>query len=228
MNHTPSLWSFIANAGPLVKSVMLILLSTSIISWTIVFQKLLSIRNYAYAIEKFERHFWSFDNLGDFYTKLRVRKKDLQGLEKIFFAGFSEYFKLRKQSNINNEDIIQSTTRAMEIAITKELIPLEKHLSLLATIGSISPYIGLFGTVWGIMTSFRALGRTQQATIAMVAPGISEALIATAMGLFSAIPAVIAYNYCAAKIGQIENTYNVFREEFLSIIHHQITQDVIS
>lgn len=221
MGHEPSLWSFVANAGTVVKIVMLILLAASLCSWTIIFQKLFLLRETNYALKKFTRQFWSADDLGKFYAKIKLRQNNLRGMEQIFLSGFSEYFRLKKQQNVSAKDILVGTDRTMKIALAKEISLLEQRLSFLATVGSITPYIGLFGTVWGIMTSFQALGGTTQATIAMVAPGISEALIATAMGLFAAIPAVIAYNRYANDVERFANSYDIFKEEFLSILHHQ-------
>lgn len=222
MHHEPSLWSFIANAGPTVKLVMMLLLSASVWSWTIIFQRHFFLKDAEVAVKKFEQQFWSGDDLGKFYTELNSRQDDLHGLEHIFHAGFNEYFRLKKQAITNTDAILTGAERAMRIALAREIALLEQHLSFLATVGSTSPYVGLFGTVWGIMTSFRALGTVQQATMAMVAPGISEALIATAMGLFAAIPAVISYNRYASKVEQLSNLYDTFREEFSSILHHQI------
>jgi biopolymer transport protein TolQ len=221
MGHEPSLWSFVTNAGAVVKIVMLILLAASLCSWTVIFQKFFLLRETSYALKKFTRQFWSSDDLGKFYAKIKPRQNNLRGIEQIFLAGFSEYFRLKKQQNISTKDILVGTDRTMRIALAKEISILEQHLSFLATVGSITPYIGLFGTVWGIMTSFQALGGTTQATIAMVAPGISEALIATALGLFAAIPAVIAYNRFANDLERFANSYDIFKEEFLSILHHQ-------
>ncbi len=222
MVHEPSLWSFITNAGTVVKTVMLILLAASLGSWTVIFQKFFLLKDARYAAKKFEKQFWGMNDLGKFYAKLKIRQDSLHGLEQIFFSGFSEYFRLKKQPSIKAEDIAMGTDRIMKISLTRELITLERHLSFLATVGSISPYIGLFGTVWGIMTSFQALSSSSQATMAMVAPGISEALIATAIGLFAAIPAVIAYNYFSHGIEQLADTYDIFKEEFSNILHHQI------
>lgn len=222
MSHEPSLWSFIANAGPAVKMVMLLLLSASVWSWTIIFQRFFFLKDAKLSVKKFEQQFWSGEDLGKLYATISLRKDDLHGLEHIFHAGFNEYFRLKKQSITNNDAILEGSQRAMRIALAREIALLEEHLSLLATVGSTSPYVGLFGTVWGIMTSFQALGAVQQATMAMVAPGISEALIATAMGLFAAIPAVIAYNRYASEVEQLSNLYDTFREEFSSILHHQI------
>jgi len=221
MPHEPSLWSFIANAGPTVKIVMLILLAASIWSWTTIFQRFFFLKDANFAVKKFERQFWSGNDLNKFYSALNNRKEGLSGLEHIFHAGFSEYLRLKKQIPDKNDSNLEGAGRAMRIALARETALLEQHLSFLATVGSTSPYVGLFGTVWGIMTSFRALSGVQQATMAMVAPGISEALIATAMGLFAAIPAVIAYNRYASQVEQLANLYDTFREEFSSILHRE-------
>lgn len=221
MTHEPSLWSFVANAGPVVKMVMFMLLAASVWSWTIIFQRFFFLKDANFAIRKFEKKFWSGTDLHQFYIDLDSRQDELNGLEHIFHAGFSEYVKLKKQGVANTEAILDGSQRVMRIALAKEIASLEQHLSFLATIGSTSPYVGLFGTVWGIMTSFRALSAVQQATMAMVAPGISEALIATAMGLFAAIPAVIAYNRYASQVEKLANLYDTFREEFFSILHRQ-------
>jgi biopolymer transport protein TolQ len=222
MTHAPSLWSFVANAGPIVKIVMLLLLAASVWSWTIIFQRFFFLKDAQLAVKKFEKQFWSGNDLNKFYAELNTRQDELHGLEHIFHAGFSEYFRLKKQAIANPDAIIEASQRAMRIALAREIALLEQHLSFLATVGSTSPYVGLFGTVWGIMTSFRALGTVQQATMAMVAPGISEALIATAMGLFAAIPAVIAYNRYASEVEKLSNLYDTFREEFSSILHRQV------
>ena len=221
MTNDPSLWSFVANAGPIVKFVMLLLLAASIWSWTIIFQRFFFLRDAQFSVKKFEKQFWSGTDLNKFYLSLNSRQDDLHGLEHIFYAGFSEYSRLKQQATAKPDAIIEAAQRAMRIALAREIALLEQHLSFLATVGSTSPYVGLFGTVWGIMTSFRALSAVQQATMAMVAPGISEALIATAMGLFAAIPAVIAYNRYASEVEKLSNLYDTFREEFSSILHRQ-------
>jgi len=221
MTNEPSLWSFVANAGPIVKFVMLLLLAASIWSWTIIFQRFFFLKDAQFSVKKFEKQFWSGSDLNKFYLALNSRQDDLHGLEHIFYAGFSEYSRLKQQATAKPDAIIEASQRAMRIALAREIALLEQHLSFLATVGSTSPYVGLFGTVWGIMTSFRALGAVQQATMAMVAPGISEALIATAMGLFAAIPAVIAYNRYASEVEKLSNLYDTFREEFSSILHRQ-------
>jgi len=220
MASDPSLWSFIANAGPLVKIVMLILLIASIYSWTIIFQRMLLFQEVSLSIKKFEQDFWSGHDLAKLYQDLSARKASLCGLELIFYTGFGEYVRLNKQ--ISEKDaIVSAVGRVMRVSMAREIAKLECNLPFLATIGSTSPYIGLFGTVWGIMTSFRALGGAQQATMAMVAPGISEALIATAMGLFAAIPAVVAYNRYANQVEKFANIYDNFTEEFSSILYRQ-------
>jgi biopolymer transport protein TolQ len=222
MTNEPTLWSFVANAGTIVKIVMLLLFIASMWSWTIIFQRFLFLKDAGLAVKKFEKQFWSGNDLSKFYNELHTRQDELHGLEHIFYAGFNEYFRLKKQGNAKADDITEGAERAMKIALSREIVLLEQHLSFLATVGSTSPYVGLFGTVWGIMTSFRALGAVQQATMAMVAPGISEALIATAMGLFAAIPAVIAYNRYASEVEQLSNLYDTFREEFSSVLHRQV------
>ncbi len=222
MTHDPTLWSFIANAGTVVKIVMLLLFAASLWSWTLIFQRFFFLKDAGLAVKKFEKKFWSGDDLNKLYNELHARQELLHGLEHVFYAGFSEYFRLKKSGNAKAEDITEGAERAMKIALARENVLLEQHLSFLATVGSTSPYVGLFGTVWGIMTSFRALSAVQQATMAMVAPGISEALIATAMGLFAAIPAVIAYNRYASEVDQLANLYDTFREEFSSILHRQV------
>lgn len=222
MTHESSLWSFISNAGLTVKIVMLVLFTASMWSWTIIFQRFFFLKDASLAVKKFERQFWSGNDLNKFYLTLGASQEELHGLEHIFYAGFSEYSRLKKQPTAKADTILDGAQRAMRIALAREIALLENHLSFLATVGSTSPYVGLFGTVWGIMTSFRALGAVQQATMAMVAPGISEALIATAMGLFAAIPAVIAYNRYASEVEKLANLYDTFREEFSSVLHRQV------
>lgn len=224
MSHEPSLWSFIANAAPVVKLVMLLLFAASLYSWTIIFQRFFFFQSLRLAMTKFEEHFWSGEDLNQFYLSLRSRQGRLSGLEHLFCAGFSEFFRLKKQPLAKAEDILIGAERAIEIALARESMVMEQHLPWLATIGSISPYVGLFGTVWGIMSSFRALSSIQQATIAMVAPGISEALIATAMGLFAAIPAVVAYNRYSTAVEQLVGEYGTFKEELLQILRRQVFQ----
>lgn len=222
MTTDPSLWSFITNAGLVVKTVMLLLFIASIISWTFIFQRGLFLKNARNAILDFEEKFWSGKDLNKLYEGLARRNETLEGLENIFYAGFREYGRLTiNKAAVGSDVLMDSVERAMRIANAREMDQLEKHLPFLATVGSTSPYVGLFGTVWGIMTSFQSISAMQQATIAMVAPGISEALIATAMGLFAAIPAVIAYNRFNSEVERLANTYDTFQEEFSNILRRQ-------
>ncbi|MBA2653915.1 MAG: protein TolQ [Gammaproteobacteria bacterium] len=220
MNTDPSLWSFIANAGPVVKVVMLLLASASIVSWGIIFQRSMLLKKARSGLNEFENQFWSGADLSQLFNGLEGRKQELTGLESIFFSGFNEFLRLR-QRGLHFDAVMEGAQRAMRVAHAREHDKLENQLSFLATVGSTSPYVGLFGTVWGIMTSFQALGQVSQATISMVAPGISEALIATAMGLFAAIPAVIAYNRYASVVDRLSNQYHTFLEELTSILHRQ-------
>lgn len=217
----PSLWSFIADAGPVVKVVLLILFLTSILSWTIIIQRSLLFKRCLNAIKLFEQRFWSGVDLNTLYEQISDQPNPPEGLSAIFHAGFKEFQRLSQLSGIQVDAIIEGTQRSLRIAYNQELERLQQHLTFLATVGSTSPYIGLFGTVWGIMTAFRGLGAVQQATIAMVAPGISEALIATAFGLFAAIPAVIAYNRLSTQLDQLSQHYEVFQDELLAILNRQ-------
>lgn len=221
MSTDPSLWGYVANAGIVVKFVMLLLLIASVATWTIIFQRYGFLKRAKRAAMNFEDEFWAGTDLSQLYDKLEQQNRGHAGLEQIFTNGFREFTRLQAQSRANPKAVMDGTTRAMRVAQSREIDKLENHLSFLATVGSTSPYVGLFGTVWGIMTSFQALGSVQQATIAMVAPGISEALIATAMGLFAAIPAVIAYNRFNNTATRLANDYDTFQDEFSSILHRQ-------
>lgn len=217
-----SLWVYFAEASVVVKIVMLMLLAASMMSWTFIFQRSSFLKRIRTSITSFEDQFWSGMELSKLYAELNSDRADSSdGLANIFKAGFREFIRLRKQAGNSPAMVLEGVQRAMRIARSHELDKLEQHLSFLATVGSTSPYIGLFGTVWGIMTSFHALGGAQQATIAMVAPGISEALVATAMGLFAAIPAVIFYNRFASEVERLSNHYETFQEEFSSILYRQ-------
>lgn len=222
MTPDTSLWSFILHANFVVKAVLIILLCASIASWTIIFQRSKIIKQRRQMAKEFIKRFWSGADLNQLYSQLDRNKESLKGLSHIFYAGFREYHRLQKQHGVTPEAVIKGTERAMRIADANESESLEKHLSFLATVGSTSPYVGLFGTVWGIMTAFQALGGVQQATIAMVAPGISEALIATAIGLFAAIPAVVAYNRFNNSLSTLMNQYQTFQEELASVLQHKI------
>ena len=219
MNAEHSILDLILNASFLVQLVMLILVMASIISWTMIFNKRRFLKTARKQAELFEGQFWSVEDLSPLYIRISNSRYEPAGMEKIFEAGFKEFVRLQKQERIDSDVILDSAQRSMRIAMNKEMDDLETNLSFLATVGSTSPYIGLFGTVWGIMNSFQALGNVQQATIAIVAPGISEALIATAMGLFAAIPAVIAYNRFSYDVERLINHYDNFMEEFASILH---------
>jgi len=213
-----SIFELIAGASVLVQLVMLVLLLASVVSWMMIFQRWFFLRRVQREIEDFEEHFWSGIDLRQLYGEL-VEEDGLTGIESAFVSGFKEYSRLTEEGSGDPDAIMQGVQRAMRIALTREEERLETHLPFLATVGSTSPYIGLFGTVWGIMNSFRSLANMTQATLASVAPGISEALVATAMGLFAAIPAVIAYNRFSARVEAMVKRYEAFSEEFISILH---------
>ena len=206
-------------ASFVVQLVMLLLLSVSIASWAFIFQRQKALSGARKSMQEFEDEFWSGADLNRLYQQLSA-EEDVRGMGNIFCAGFKEFVRLRK-SNTNANVIVDGTYRAMRVALSREVDNLESRLSFLATAGSISPYIGLFGTVWGIMNSFIALGEVQQATLSMVAPGIAEALSATAIGLFAAIPAVVAYNRFSHQVEKLENSYSNFMEEFSAILQRQ-------
>jgi len=222
MHTDMSILTLVANASLLVQLVMLGLLIVSIFAWTMIFHKWKMIKNARFEADLFERRFWSGVDLVDLYKAVSSKQKKSQGMANIFEAGFKEYAKLHKQAGMVPEAVLESAQRAMRVSLYKEIEKAESGLSFFATVGSTSPYVGLFGTVWGIMNSFRALGQVQQATMSMVAPGIAEALIATAMGLFAAIPAVIAYNSFAHSIERLEGRYENFMEEFSNLLNRQI------
>ena len=208
-------------ASVLVKLVMLTLLALSIASWAVLIQRNKLLGSARVKSLRFEETFWSGVDLNRLYKELIARGSAISGLESMFVAGFKEYTRLSKVNSKAPEAVMDGTSRAMRVSLSREMEKLENHLPLLATIGSTSPYIGLFGTVWGIMNSFIALGAVENATLAMVAPGIAEALIATAMGLFAAIPAVIGYNRFTTQVDKIEMTYANFMEEFSNILQRQ-------
>jgi biopolymer transport protein TolQ len=221
MSSELSIITLIREASPVVQIVMAILVLASVVSWTFIFQKYREIKRAEETSEAFEERFWSGIDLTDLYRQLAREEYDTEGLENIFLAGFKEFARLRQQPNIGADAVMEGSARVMKVALNRELERLDERLPFLATVGSTSPYVGLFGTVWGIMNSFRSLGAVKQATLAMVAPGISEALVATAMGLFAAIPAVMAYNRYSTEIGRLASRYEAFTEEFLSLLHRQ-------
>ncbi len=223
MAESLSVWELILEATLLVQAVMALLVLASVASWIVIFQRLLLLRGARAQFEAFEDDFWSGTDLRQVYRDITTREDErIEPGEQIFVAGFREFTRLTKTRGADSEMVMQGVQRAMRVALVREEERLSRHLPLLATIGSTSPYIGLFGTVWGIMNSFRQLATVSQATLAAVAPGISEALIATAMGLFAAIPAVIAYNRFAAEVDVIMNRYDSFAEEFSSILHRSL------
>ncbi|HHL32597.1 MAG TPA: protein TolQ [Oceanospirillales bacterium] len=221
MNQDFNFIELIMNASLPVKGVMLLLVLASVSSWWIIFAKWLSLKSASTKSKKFEETFWSGVDLNRLYDSLVKNKKKSTGMEQIFESGFREFLRSRKASQ-SDVKATESADRSMRIALNREIDGLERHLPFLATIGSISPYIGLLGTVIGIMISFHALANVTQATIALVAPGISEALIATAMGLFAAIPAVVFYNNFNSKVERLYNQYDIFKEEFSTILHRQV------
>lgn len=219
MTSDLSFLHLILNASLLVQMVLLILLLASIVSWAMIINRRVALNRARRDADEFEDQFWGLEDLSPLYTRVSAKHYEPTGMEKIFEAGFREFARLHKKEGIDSEAVLTGAQRSMRVVLNKEIEALETNLSFLATVGSTSPYIGLFGTVWGIMNSFRALGNVQQATIAMVAPGIAEALIATAMGLFAAIPAVIAFNRFSNDVERLINRYDTFSEEFASILH---------
>jgi biopolymer transport protein TolQ len=213
------MWSLIANASLVVQLVMLLLAAASFVSWWHIFTKVFSIKKAVQSTLDFESRFWSGSDMARLYDDVAGRGGI--ALERIFEAGFAEYLKQRRQANADHSMVMESTRRAMKAASQRELDQLDAHLAFLATVGSVSPYVGLFGTVWGIMNSFRALGNVGQATLAHVAPGIAEALVATAIGLFAAIPAVVAYNRFSSDIDRLAGRFDTFVEEFSNILQRQ-------
>ncbi len=221
MSADLSILHLVTNASFLVQMVMLLLVIASVISWALIFRKGRQLKDARRSMEDFESRFWSGGDLAELYQEVAALAKPGRGGESIFCAGFRNYLKLLKQPGLSPGEVLDGTRRVMRVELNREADWLENHLSVLATVGSISPFIGLFGTVWGIMNSFRALGNVSQATLAMVAPGIAEALIATAMGLFAAIPAVIAYNRYITDVERLVNRYDNFLEEFSAILQRQ-------
>ncbi len=225
MNAEISILDLFLQASLLVKIVMLILLGMSVASWAMIIQRSKVLSVAMKETNAFEDKFWSTQDLSKLYQKVKERKEDISGSEEIFYSGFTEFARLRRTAGSSRESVMEGTGRAMRVSVSREVDSLETSLPFLATVGSISPYIGLFGTVWGIMHAFIALGQVKQATLAMVAPGIAEALVATAMGLFAAIPAVMAYNRLSTRVSKLEHSYATFSEEFHSILHRQAMSD---
>lgn len=221
MNTNLSFVSLILEASLVVQLVILLLLLVSIASWAVIIQKNRLLKQAVGAADAFEASFWSGGDLITIYRSIAEDDQDDFGMAGIFGSGFREFGRLEKES-LAADHVLEGARRSMRVSQMREMDRLEHNLAFLATVGSTSPYVGLFGTVWGIMNSFQALGNIQSATLALVAPGIAEALIATAMGLFAAIPAVIAFNHYADQVGRLEVRYDAFMEEFSAILHRNV------
>ncbi len=221
MNGELNVFQLILEASIPVKIVMGILLLASAASWAIIFRKKAVLDRSEATADAFEERFWSGADLAALYKEISADEEQVSGLDGIFEAGFREFSRLRQKRAIDPRAQLEGAQRAMRVALSREVDRLEQSLEFLATVGSTSPYVGLFGTVWGIMLAFQGLANVTEATIAMVAPGISEALIATAMGLFAAIPAVIAYNRYSHKVERLHSRYDAFTEEFSTILQRQ-------
>ena len=223
MNVTQDLeiWTLIASASLVVKFVMALLLGVSFMSWLFIFRKMFTIRRARAETDAFEREFWGGNDLNLLYQGAVNNRHSIGSLERIFEAGYREFSKLRGQRGTDPSTMVDGARRAMRATYQREMDVLESHLSFLASAGSVSPYVGLFGTVWGIMHAFRGLANVQQATLAQVAPGIAEALVATAIGLFAAIPAVVAYNRYSHDIDRLAIRFESFMEEFSNILQRQ-------
>jgi biopolymer transport protein TolQ len=216
-----SLFHLVLHASFAVQVVMALLLGASLMSWWYIFIKMFALKRAQKMTDSFEREFWGGGDINTMYQRTTAKGDGAGEMERIFEAGFSEFIKLRRQTGLSLNVIIDGTRRAMRATYQRELDSLESHLAFLATVGSVSPYVGLFGTVWGIMIAFMGLSSVAQATLAQVAPGIAEALIATAMGLFAAIPAVVGYNRYTHDIDRLANRMESFMEEFSNILQRQ-------
>jgi biopolymer transport protein TolQ len=223
MSESLNLWTLIMNASWLAKLVMFSLFAISVMSWIIIAQKWIILSDAAKEMFHFEKRFWSGMDLSQLYRdgSSKQRTASAIGMENLFRSGFKEFTRLRQQPGIDSDAVMEGAQRAMRVALSREERVLEKHLPILSTVASVSVYLGLFGTVWGIMNTFVSLSSQSQASIAVVAPGIADALLATEMGLFAAIPAAIAYNRYAAKVDSIIHSYMTFTDEFSSILHRQ-------
>ncbi len=217
MTNDMSMTHLILQASPLAQAVLLLLVAASVFSWAVIMAKRKLLARIRQEADQFEDRFWSGGSLADLYESVR-REESPEGLKAIFSAGYEEYTRQQTAGRIEADDALAAVQRQMRVAQVREVERIENGLSLLATIGSTSPYVGLFGTVWGIMTAFIAIGNVKQASLATVAPGIAEALIATAMGLFAAIPAVVAYNFFTRGVERMENRFHTFAEEMIGII----------
>jgi biopolymer transport protein TolQ len=223
MNGDLSIIRLVAEASIAVQLVIALLVAASLASWAIIFSKRLILRRARSEAEQFESNFWSGGDLAQLYRSLESRGRTT-GMASIFELGFREFARLRQQGVTASDQLLEGSRRAMRVAQIKEVDRLEDRLATLATVGSTSPYVGLFGTVWGIMNAFVSIGNVQQVTLAMVAPGIAEALVATAIGLVAAIPAVIAYNRYADQVSRLEMRYDAFMEEFSTILQRHASR----
>jgi biopolymer transport protein TolQ len=217
MNTDLSIITLVTQASPIVKVVLLLLLIASIASWAVIIEKSRLLKQAVKAANAFETSFWSGTDLSSLYKEVTKSGRRSVGMAGIFEAGFREFGRLKQESELSSQQLVESARRSMNVSQMREVDRLEQNLAFLATVGSTSPYVGLFGTVWGIMNSFQSLGNVQSATISLVAPGIAEALVATAMGLFAAIPAVIFFNRYADRVGRLEVRYDTFMEELSAI-----------
>jgi biopolymer transport protein TolQ len=225
MNGGLNVFELLADASWPVKLVMVLLLVFSFMSWVIILRKYMQLKAAMENAESFEERFWSGADLAQLFREVSNNGDNNGGMESIFESGFREFVRQRQRRGTDLRTVVEGSERAMRVAGTKEIGLLERNLEFLANVGSISPYVGLFGTVWGIMGAFQGLGEMKDVTIAVVAPHISEALIATAMGLFAAIPAVWAYNRYANRVERVASRYEVFQEEFSSVLQRQIQID---
>ena len=223
MNESLNLWSLVMNASWLAQLVMLSLFVISVMSWVIIVQKWIIISDAEKELFGFEKRFWSGMDLSQLYREGTGKQGGVSviGMENLFRSGFKEFTRLRQQPGIDSDAVMEGSQRAMRVALAREEKVLERHLPILSTVASVSVYLGLFGTVWGIMNTFVSLANQSQASLAVVAPGIADALLATEMGLFAAIPAAIAYNRYAAKVDSVIHSYQTFMDEFSSILHRQ-------
>lgn len=217
MNADMSILALVMNASLVVQLVILVLLFASVASWAVIIDKRRLLKRATGSANEFESSFWSGGDLSSLYRDIARSDDTPQGMAGIFESGFREFGRLKQESGLSADQIVEGARRSMTVSQMREVDRLEQNLAFLATVGSTSPYVGLFGTVWGIMNSFRALGNVQSATLAIVAPYIAEALIATAMGLFAAIPAVIAFNRYADQVGRLQVRYDTFMEELSAI-----------
>ncbi len=222
MTQDLSIIELVANASLVVKLILLLLVCVSVMSWYWIFRKWFSLRDARAQTDQFEREFWSGGDLNAIYQAAVHDRHASGALEHIFEAGYREFVKLRGQKTADPSMIVDGARRAMRATYQREIDALDAHLSFLASVGSVSPYVGLFGTVWGIMHSFRGLGQMSSATLSAVAPGIAEALVATAIGLFASIPAVVAYNRYAHDVDRLSVRLESFMEEFLNILQRQL------